>query len=132
MYTVQYFMLSRLRRPCFSPLNVNIYASLPRRRIALIHSMPCCHGTASSSSLWIVRYGVCTFFTQKMGEFSMNCSGASHGGAPMRDCVFSYWNARDMPVPQRMPPYALTMFETDAPASTAANMFVRVTRYVIW
>ena len=62
------------------------------------------HGTASSSSLWIVRYGVWTFSTQKIGEFSMNCSGLSHGGAPMRLCVFSYWNARDMPVPQRMPP----------------------------
>ncbi len=51
-----------------------------------------------------MRYGVCTFSTQKSGEFSMNCSGASQGGTPMRLCVFSYWKARDMPVPQRMPP----------------------------
>ena len=53
---------------------------------------------------------------------------ASQGGAPMRDCDFSYWKARDMPVPQRMPPYALIMSDTAAPASTAANMFVLVTR----
>src|SRR4051795_4124419 len=109
-----------------------MYASLPRRRIALKNSIPWYHGTASSSSLWIVRYGVWTFLTQKIGEFSMYWSGASHGGWPMRLWVFSYWNARDMPVPQRMPPYALTMSDTDAPASTAANMLVRVTRCVIW
>ncbi len=44
----------------------------------------------------------------------------------MRLCVFSYWNSRTMPVPQRMPPYALIMFDTDAPASTARKMFVCV------
>lgn len=49
----------------------------------------------------------------------------------MRLCDFSYWNARDMPVPQRIPPYALIMFDTAAPASTARNMFVRVIRCVI-
>ena len=64
-----------------------------------MNSMPCVHGTASSWSLWIVRYGVWIFSTQKIGEFSMNCSGASHGGAPMRLWVFSYWNWRTMPVP---------------------------------
>jgi hypothetical protein len=71
---------------------------------------------------------VFTFSTQKMGELSMNASGRSHGGAPMRLCVFSYWNARDIPVPQRMPPYALTMLLTEAPASTARNMSVCVIR----
>ncbi len=69
-----------------------------------------------------------TFSTQKMGEFSMNCSDLVQGGPPMRLCVRSYWKARDMPVPQRMPPYALTMFDTDAPAWTARNMSVRVMR----
>src|SRR4051812_49859129 len=100
--------------------------------MALIHSIPCCHGTASSSSLWIVRYGVCTFLTQKIGEFSMNCSGASHGGAPLRDCVFSDWKARDIPVPQPVPPQALTICDTDPPASTPAAKLGRVTRYGIW
>ena len=45
-----------------------------------------------------------TFSTQKSGEFSMNCSDLVQGGAPMRLCVRSYWKARDIPVPQRMPP----------------------------
>src|SRR5262249_61659934 len=108
-----------------APMNATMYDPFRSRRIALNHSMPWYHGTASSSSLWIVRYGVWTFFTQKIGEFSMNWSGASQGGAPMRDCVFSYWNARDMPVPQRIPPEAVTMLATEAAASTAANMVVR-------
>ena len=33
-----------------------------------------------------------------------------------------------MPEPQRMPPYALIMSGTAAPASTARKMFVRVIR----
>src|SRR5262245_66146810 len=111
MWTVQYFMLSRLRSPCFSPLKVNMYDSFPSRRMAVNHSIPWYHGTASSSSLWIVGYGVSTFFIQKIGEFSMNWSGASLGCAPMRDCGFSYSYARDMPLPRRIPRYALVRHE---------------------
>ena len=60
--------------------------------------MPWYHGTASSWSLWIIMSGVCTRSAAKIGEFSMYFIGASHKVAPMRLCVFSYWNARDMPV----------------------------------
>ena len=43
----------------------------------------------------------------------------------------SYWPARAMPVPQRMPPYALVMFATGAPAIAAANMCVCVIMYAV-
>ena len=49
----------------------------------------------------------------------------------MRLCVASYWNARARPEPQRMPPYALVMFATGAPAIAAANMCVCVIRNAV-
>ena len=82
-----------------------MYASLPSRRIAVKYSMPCYHGTASSSSLChhqVRRLDVLD--PEERRVLHVDAAALFHGGTPMRLCVFSYWNARDMPVPQRMPP----------------------------
>ena len=49
----------------------------------------------------------------------------------MRLCPTSYWPSREMPVPHRMPPYALVMLTTGAPAIAAANMCVCVIVYAV-
>ena len=90
--------------------------------------MPCSHGTASSMSLCIMNSGVCTLSSQNSGEFSMYRSGYSQSDPPMRLCVCSYWNERAMPLPHRMPPYALVMLTTVAFGTAAANRLVTVIR----
>src|SRR5665213_2927558 len=66
----QYFCCSRPRMLRSSLSNENRYASLPSRRIAVMNSIPWNCGTAPSSSLWMVRYGVVMFLIPNSPEFS--------------------------------------------------------------
>ena len=53
------------------------------------------------------------------------------GEPPMRLWPCSYWLVRELPDSRRMPPYALVIFATGAPAMAALNRLVCVMMYAV-